>query len=147
MGREPQQAEVDEVGALKRENAALRAELTATRAVLAEKEAQLQRMLNSVGWRLLSRYGRFKYGVLLPALDAVRGRRRELSGAIAETGEREITYEEWARACEAVRYDPQRAGRRVARLAARPTISVVTPGYDTPPDVLEATSRSVRAQL
>ena len=53
--------------ALKREIAALRAELTATQAVLAEKDAQLQRILNTLGWRMLSKYGRFKHGVLLPA--------------------------------------------------------------------------------
>ena len=67
-------AEHDDTEALRRENAALRAELTATQAVLAEKDAQLQRILNTLGWRLLSTYGRFKYGVLLPALERLRRR-------------------------------------------------------------------------
>ena len=67
-------AEHDDIEALRRENAALRAELTATQAVLAEKDAQLQRILNTLGWRLLSTYGRFKYGVLLPALERLRRR-------------------------------------------------------------------------
>jgi len=34
---------------------------------LAEKEAQLKEITTSLGWRLLSRYGPIKYGVLLPA--------------------------------------------------------------------------------
>src|SRR5215218_1038388 len=101
--------------ALKREIAALRAELTATQSVLAEKDAQLQRILNTIGWRLLSRYGRFKHGVLLPALDAVRRRRDHVAASAAgeppppETAapERrgEMSYAEWATSCEAVRYD------------------------------------------
>ena len=139
-----------EVEALKEEIAALRAELTATQAILAEKDAQLQRILNTLGWRVLSRYGRFKHGILLPALDTLRGRRRAGAPALAAAGTadvREVTYEEWARACEAVRYDAERAARRVARLAARPRISVVTPVYDTPVEVLEAAIRSVRDQL
>ncbi len=33
---------------------------------LGESESQLNRMRNTVGWRLLSRYGRLKFGVLFP---------------------------------------------------------------------------------
>jgi GT2 family glycosyltransferase len=142
----------DEIRALKREIAALQAELTATQAILAEKDAQLQRMVSSLGWRLLSRYGRFKYGVLLPALDAVRRRRAPEPAAVA--GEiqpaperREVGYAEWAAACEAIRYEPERAARRVAALGARPRVSVITPVYNPPADVLEAAIRSVRAQF
>src|SRR5687768_5516050 len=97
----------DEIEALRRENAALREEIAATHALLAEKDAQLQRILNTFGWRILSRYGRFKYGVLLPALDAVRGRRRQIGNAVAADGP--ISYAEWASACEVVRYDSARA--------------------------------------
>ncbi len=39
---------------------------------LQAKEQQLQRILHSLGWRLLSRYGRFKYGVLLPLYHQMR---------------------------------------------------------------------------
>ncbi len=143
----------DEIGALKREIAALQAELTATQSILAEKDAQLQRIVNTFGWRVLSRYGRFKYGVLLPALDAMRRRRRNgeapeaLPANEATPSRHEVSYAEWARACEAIRYDPDRAARRVAALAARPKISVVTPVYDTPEPVLDAAIRSVREQL
>lgn len=145
----------DEVAALKREIAALQAELTATQAILAEKDAQLQRILNTVGWRVLSRYGRFKYGVLKPALAAMRRKRGEPAALLggASTGEpvgtaarRDVSYAEWAAACEAVRYDPARAARRVSALASRPKISVITPVYDTPEVVLEAAIRSVREQ-
>ena len=139
----------DDVSALKREIAALQAELTATQAILAEKDAQLQRILHTVGWRVLSKYGRFKHGVLLPALQRLR-RERQPVGAISAGPppmRADMTYAEWARACEAVRYDTERGARRVAALASRPRISVITPVYNTPADVLEATIRSVRRQI
>ncbi len=146
-------AEHDDIEALRRENAALRAELTATQAVLAEKDAQLQRILNTLGWRLLSTYGRFKYGVLLPALEKLRRRSPGELPAIAGApvaslarARREISYGEWASATEAVRYDPVRARRREEAMKARPTISVITPVYDTSAEVLEAAIRSVREQ-
>ena len=40
-------------------------------ASLAEKQTQLERITNSSGWRLLSRYGRIKYSVLLPAYKSI----------------------------------------------------------------------------
>jgi len=40
---------------------------------VAEKENQVERITNSLGWRLLSRYGRIKYGVLLPAYKSIVG--------------------------------------------------------------------------
>jgi GT2 family glycosyltransferase len=152
-----------EIENLRREVAALQDELAAAHAMLAKKDAQLERIVNTFGWRMLSHYGRFKYGVLLPALgkpllyrygrfkhrvllpalDAVTGRKR----APAAPAPGEVTYEEWTAACERVRYDPGRAARRVARLARRPLVSVITPVYNTPPDVLDAAIRSVRAQL
>ncbi|HQR39986.1 MAG TPA: glycosyltransferase family 2 protein [Blastocatellia bacterium] len=138
----------DEVSALKREIAALQAELTATQAILSEKNAQLERILNTLGWRLLSKYGRFKHGVLLPLLQKFR-RTQPSVGAISAGPppvRAAMTYAEWAKACEAIRYDPERAARRVALLERRPKISVITPVYNTPADVLEATIRSVRRQ-
>lgn len=149
----------EEIEGLKREIAALRAELNATHAILTEKDAHLQRILNSLGWRLLSRYGRFKYGVLIPARDWLRRKTRPaepdapatlapVADEMAAPAERrEVTYAEWAVACEAVRYDPDRAARRVAALARRPLVSVVTPVYNTPADVLDAAIHSVRGQL
>jgi hypothetical protein len=44
----------------------------ALRAQLAEKEAQLRRITGSLGWRLLSRYGRIKYRYILPLLRLLR---------------------------------------------------------------------------
>ena len=144
-----------EIGALKREIAALQAELTATQAVLAEKDAHLQRILSTVGWRLLSKYGRFKYGVLKPALAAVRRRgganapriEANASPSVQGSARREVSYADWAAANERIRFDPDRAARRVRALSATPTVSVITPVYDTPANVLEAAIRSVREQL
>ena len=42
------------------------------RVQLAEKEAQLERITTSLGWRLLSRYGRIKYRYILPLLRLLR---------------------------------------------------------------------------
>jgi O-antigen biosynthesis protein len=39
---------------------------------LEESEQQLQRITRSLGWRLLSRYGRLKYGLLLPIYHGLR---------------------------------------------------------------------------
>jgi GT2 family glycosyltransferase/glycosyltransferase involved in cell wall biosynthesis/predicted nucleic acid-binding Zn-ribbon protein len=39
---------------------------------LQEKSHQLHRITHSLGWRLLSQYGRFKYGFLLPAYRSAR---------------------------------------------------------------------------
>ncbi len=147
-------AERDDTEALRRENAALRAELTATQAILAEKDAQLQRILSTLGWRLLSQYGRFKYGVLLPALERLR--RRSSAGELpAAAGApvaslaravRSPSYAEWAAGVEAVRYDPVRQFRRAEALRSRPRISVIVPVYNAPEEVLDAAIRSVREQ-
>lgn len=40
-------------------------------AQLAEKEAELEKITNSIGWRVLSRYGRVKYRFLLPIYRAL----------------------------------------------------------------------------
>jgi GT2 family glycosyltransferase/glycosyltransferase involved in cell wall biosynthesis len=41
--------------------------------LLHEKEQQLQRITRTLGWRLLSRYGRLKYGLLMPVYHWLRG--------------------------------------------------------------------------
>ncbi|HYJ86602.1 MAG TPA: hypothetical protein VEW46_11130, partial [Pyrinomonadaceae bacterium] len=38
---------------------------------LAEREAELKRITDSLGWRLLSRYGKVKYRFLLPAYKGI----------------------------------------------------------------------------
>jgi hypothetical protein len=42
-------------------------EVAALEARLNEKQAELEKINNTLGWRLLSRYGKFKYRFLLPA--------------------------------------------------------------------------------
>jgi len=39
---------------------------------LAERETQLERMTNSLGWRLLSYYGPIKYRFVLPAYKSIK---------------------------------------------------------------------------
>jgi GT2 family glycosyltransferase len=155
----------EEIEGLKRRIAELEEELAAAHASLAGKNAQLQRILDTTGWRLLQRYGRFKYGVLKPLLGKSllyrygRLKHNVVFPMLERAGMRqrdavpsggEITYDQWVSICEAVRYDPARAGRRIARLSQlsrRPLVSVVTPVYNTAEEILDATIRSVRAQL
>lgn len=42
-------------------------EILALQVRLAEKQAELDKITNTLGWRLMSHYGRFKYRFLLPA--------------------------------------------------------------------------------
>lgn len=154
----------EEIEALRREVARLQEELAAAHAALAKKDAQLERIHRSIGWRVLQRYGRFKYGVLMPVLGQPllyrygRFKHRVLLPAISRVTGRtflpsntpepgELSYEEWAADCMRVRSDPARASRRVERLSTRPLVSVVMPVYNTPEDALEEAIASVRAQL
>jgi len=41
-------------------------------AQLAAKQRELDKITNSLGWRLLNQYGKVKYGVLLPLLRSLR---------------------------------------------------------------------------
>jgi O-antigen biosynthesis protein len=158
-------AREDEIEGLKRRIAELEEELAATHAALAGTNARLQRMLDTAGWRMLQHYGRFKYGVLKPLFGPSllyrygRLKHNVVFPMLERAGVRQRheepvddrnDYAIWAAACEAVRYDPARAARRVERLsrhARRPLVSVITPVYDTPAEVLDAAIRSVRTQL
>ena len=60
------------INSLSSESARLEIKLRETEHQLHEKEYQLQRIKNTLGWRLLSRYGRLKYGLFLPVINGVR---------------------------------------------------------------------------
>ena len=47
--------------------ARLESEVVGLKIRLIEKQAELDKITNTLGWRLLSHYGRFKYRFLLPA--------------------------------------------------------------------------------
>jgi len=88
----------------------LKRRLAATKTVLIQKENELNRIMGTLGWRLLSRYGPLKHRYLLPMYI----RLRRLLGKAAssprgylphpEPGEvadsDEDSYQDWAARCE-----------------------------------------------
>jgi O-antigen biosynthesis protein len=114
-----------------------REQLSKTQMLLIQKETQLNRILNTLGWRLLSRYGRVKYGVLLPAIAAMK--------KLVNRGLQDKTdpYEQWARRSEQLRYDPERAARNIEKFNYRPVISIVMPVYNPPEQFLRKAIESV----
>jgi GT2 family glycosyltransferase len=149
----------DELIELRQQVEALEADLADYRQRLRDRDHELRRILESRRWRLLSLYGRFKHGVLVPMLGprwlARYGRFKHkvllpllgLRGATASITVAAEPYDTWAARNEALRYDAERAARRVAALPRTPTISVVTPVYSPPVDVLEAAISSVVGQF
>src|ERR1044072_273526 len=89
------------------------------------------------------RYGPIKYKYVLPAYRRVKkfikpGLRREASD--------EASYQMWAKRCEAIRYDRERAIRNIARFTYKPTISIILPVYDTREEFLRRAIESARNQ-
>jgi len=110
---------------------------------LLQKEHQLQAITRTLGWRMLSHYGPYKRRFVLPAY---RWAQETLRRALSYGHGRPTPYAQWAARCEALRYDPQRARRAVARLAQPPTISILMPVADCPLDQLHAAIESVFEQ-
>ena len=147
-------ASADALSKLETELAALRAahskqsvELEAMKAHLAnvtialiQKETQLNRITSTLGWRLMTWYGPIKYRCVLPIYrwlkNPLRGRTAgEETRFALQAPERQLeikddTYQAWARWCEQIRYDPERARRRIARMESRPLISLLMPVYN-----------------
>ncbi|HEX6509990.1 MAG TPA: glycosyltransferase [Chloroflexota bacterium] len=63
-----------------------------------------------------------------------------------EAGGSADPYGDWARESERLRYNPERAARRIAAFGYTPLISIVTPVYNSPPAYLRKALDSVRAQ-
>ena len=118
----------------------LQREVERLRDALAQKEAQLDRIHRSLGWRLLQRYGRFKHGVLIPLLGQPllyrygRFKHKTLLPAIARVSGKpvapsarlargKITYAEWAAECERLRDEPARESPASGRDIPPPTAS------------------------
>jgi GT2 family glycosyltransferase len=99
--------------------------------------------MNTPLGRLLRRYGRFKHHVLRPAMKKVTG----LAGrAAAARGGQDDPYGAWVKWCEALRYDREKALRRLNRLPGEPVISLLLLAHDTPREHLGKTIDSVLAQ-
>lgn len=118
-------------------------ELNMTRAMLLQKEQLLNSITRTLGWRLLTRFGPIKHGVLLPT---IRGIKNLLSGKPIRPAVTKKDYREWARRCEQYRYHPDRAATRIQQLNYQPTISIITPCYNTPAEYLRKAFDSLLAQ-
>jgi GT2 family glycosyltransferase/glycosyltransferase involved in cell wall biosynthesis len=84
--------------------------LAARESQLRDKDAELKRITGSLGWRLLSRYGRIKYRYLLPAYQQVRDSlellfRREYHPSVEPINE--LRLSDSAQGWESTGNDPQ----------------------------------------
>ncbi|HKQ06591.1 MAG TPA: glycosyltransferase family 2 protein [Blastocatellia bacterium] len=130
------QAEID---ALRQQLALTQSLLSKSQLLLIQKEAELNKITASLGWRLLKRYGRFKYHVLLPAL-------KHLKSIFTRQRDESESYEMWAKRCEQFRYNREKARQRISRFHYKPTVSIVMPVYNTPREYLTKAIDSVVGQ-
>ena len=119
---------------------AIKVHLSAVTTGLIQKETQLNRITSTFGWRLLTWYGPIKYRFILPVLKRLKNPLQRkpirdterISAPVVEPEENgpDLAYQAWARRCEAIRYDAERARGRLASLKTRAVISIVMPVYN-----------------
>lgn len=101
----------------------------------------LQQELNAIrssrGWKLLNLYRDLRFRVKHPIAQGIRWL-RNLDG--------HLSYEHWIKNVEQRSYDPGRINGAIANFLYKPKISVVTPVYNTPTELLDAAIRSVQRQ-
>jgi GT2 family glycosyltransferase len=110
--------------------------------LLAQHETQLRRITNTLGWRLLSYYGPIKYSYVLPAYNWIRSVFQPRVPAQPP----ETLYQIWARRCEELRYNPERAAKNLDRFNYKPTISIIMPVYNVSREDLSRALDSVLNQ-
>lgn len=107
-----------------REILAIREQLSTTQQVLIQKENQLNKIVNTFGWRMLSRYGPLKHRYVLPAY-------RWFASVLKRQPRNRVdpndSYEAWAARSEGFRYNAERAAREIAQLKSNPLISILLP--------------------
>jgi GT2 family glycosyltransferase/2-polyprenyl-3-methyl-5-hydroxy-6-metoxy-1,4-benzoquinol methylase len=97
-------------------------------------EQELTAIRNSKGWRLLTFYRELRGYLMLPLSRLKPLRYRHLS------------YEHWIKHVEQRAYDADRIVGAISKFQYKPKISLVTPVYNTPIEVLDSTIGSVTAQ-
>lgn len=110
---------------------------------LAAKEATLQAVLNSKGWRLLNSYRNMKIAarhnwLVSLARRGVGRKRRFLIDP--------VQYQIWIRKHEPQVWKPALIAAELSRLSYAPTVSIVMPVFNTAKDHLEKAIESVRQQ-
>jgi GT2 family glycosyltransferase len=116
-------------------------ELERLKLKLLERDAALETVLNSKGWRFLNRYRGIRDRLFSRFLLA-SARGRKLSTAI-EAEE----YRHWIEAVEMPDCDPGRIEARLAEFRHHPLISILLPAVRAPGKALERAIVSVRQQL
>jgi GT2 family glycosyltransferase len=91
---------------------------------LAEKEAELRRITDSLNWRLFGCFVKDKY--IRPAYYWMRNVFRSRESAPSQ----KTLYQDWARRCEEFRYDSVKAEKDIERFNYKPTISIIMPVYN-----------------
>jgi GT2 family glycosyltransferase len=110
---------------------------------LAAKEATLQAVFNSKGWRLLNKYRNLKIAarhnwLLNIAKRGVARKRRFLINP--------VDYQGWIRKHEQQVWNPALIAAELPRFSYTPTVSIVMPVFNTAKDHLEKAIESVRQQ-
>jgi GT2 family glycosyltransferase len=132
----------DLIEALKTQVAEKEAAVNVLTQLLAQNEAQLRRITNTLGWRLLSYYGPIKYSYVLPVYNWLRGL---FKPRVPEQSPQTL-YENWAGRCEELRYNPEKAAEDIGRFNYQPTISIIMPVYDVSKKYLSKALDSVLSQ-
>jgi GT2 family glycosyltransferase/SAM-dependent methyltransferase len=124
---------------------------------LAGKEAMLQAIFNSKGWKLLNRYRELKaqfsrQGLARTALRVLSRQGFVYSAARLISGKRRLTvaaeeYEQWIAVHERPSWDPVQMRSEIAQFQYAPKISVIMPTYNTPQDYLKKAVDSVAGQI
>jgi GT2 family glycosyltransferase/predicted CoA-binding protein len=110
--------------------------------LVAQHETRLRKITNTLGWRLLSLYGPIKYSYVLPAYNRIRG----MLGPRVPRRLRQTAYENWARRCEELRYNPEKAAENIERFTYKPTISIIMPVHNVSKEHLSKALDSVLNQ-
>ncbi len=110
---------------------------------VAAKEATLQAVLNSKGWRLLNRYRELK---MAGSRNWVANIARQGFGRKRRFRIDNNLYRSWIRKHEAEVWNPDLIARAVRSFSCAPTISILMPVYNTRKDHLERAIESVRDQ-
>lgn len=102
----------------------------------------LRRELNAIhksrAWRLFNLYRTLRFRVKQPLAQGIK--------KLVTFTHPHLSYEHWIKHVERPSYDPERIDAEIANFSYKPKISIVTPVYNTPIELLNSAIRSVIVQ-
>lgn len=123
------------------------------------KQAELDRIRGTLGWRVLSLFGPIKYRVVVPLLRLLRGTSKSRPATLSDADRRTLdneqaveergktaAYDGWTTRCERIRYDRAKATARLQKLQHAPPLSVLMRQGEASPDATRATVESLMRQ-